>query len=176
MVSATGLEGSLIYACSAGLRDALAARGELVVTLDLAPDKSPQRVLAEVAHPRGSRSLASHLQSRAGLKGVKLALLHEALGRDGMHDPQRLAATIKALPLTLTAPRPLTEAISSAGGVRFDDLDERLQLRAIPGVYCAGEMLDWEAPTGGYLLTACIASGHAAACGVLAGWKDAVTG
>lgn len=168
MVSNTGLEGSLIYALSAGLRDTLAAQGQLGVTLDLAPDKSAQRVLDEVAHPRGSRSLASHLQSRAGLKGVKLALLREVLGADGMKDMTRLAATIKALPLTLTSARPLDEAISTAGGVRFDALDENLQLRAVPRVFCAGEMLDWEAPTGGYLLTACFASGHAVAGGVLA--------
>ena len=122
-----------------------------------------------VSRPRGARSLSSHLQSRLGLKGVKLALLHECLAREDMHDPARLAAAIKALPLRLVAPRPLDEAISSAGGVRLEALDARLMLRDLPGVFCAGEMLDWEAPTGGYLLTACLASGAAAGRGV-AGW------
>ena len=168
MVSRTGLEGSLIYALSAPLRDTLAARGSLEIHLDLLPDRTPAQVLAGVTYPRGSRSLASHLQSRLGLKGVKTALLHEALDRETMADAARLTAAIKALPLRLTAPRPLDEAISSAGGVRLDALDTNLMLNRLPGVFCAGEMLDWEAPTGGYLLTACIASGRVAGRGVLA--------
>ena len=167
-VSDYGVEGSLIYALSAPLRDTIAAQGSVTLHLDLTPDRDAARVIAEVTHPRGSRSLASHLQSRLGLKGVKAVLLREALTATEMHDPQRLAATIKALPLTLTAPRPLDEAISSAGGVPFEALDEQLMLRAIPGMFCAGEMLDWEAPTGGYLLTACFASGRAAGAGALA--------
>lgn len=167
MLSDTGIEGSLVYALSAALRDAIAARGPVVVNLDLLPDKSPARVLAEVSHPRGSRSLSSHLQSRAGLKGAKMALLYECLAKDTLNDPVRLAQAIKSLPLTLAAPRPIEEAISSAGGVRFEALDERLMLRNLPGVFCAGEMLDWEAPTGGYLLTACLASGRAAGQGAL---------
>ena len=167
MLSDTGIEGSLVYALSATLRDAIAARGPVAVNLDLLPDKSPARVLAEVSHPRGSRSLSSHLQSRAGLKGAKMALLYECLAKDALNDPVRLAQAIKSLPLTLAAPRPIEEAISSAGGVRFEALDERLMLRNLPGVFCAGEMLDWEAPTGGYLLTACLASGRAAGQGAL---------
>ena len=167
MLSDTGIEGSLVYALSATLRDAIAARGQVAVNLDLLPDKSPARVLAEVSHPRGSRSLSSHLQSRAGLKGAKMALLYECLAKDTLNDPVRLAQAIKSLPLTLAAPRPIEEAISSAGGVRFEALDERLMLRNLPGVFCAGEMLDWEAPTGGYLLTACLASGRAAGQGAL---------
>lgn len=167
MLSDTGIEGSLVYALSAALRDAIAARGPVAVNLDLLPDKSPARVLAEVSHPRGSRSLSSHLQSRAGLKGAKMALLYECLAKDTLNDPVRLAQAIKSLPLTLAAPRPIEEAISSAGGVRFEALDERLMLRNLPGVFCAGEMLDWEAPTGGYLLTACLASGRAAGQGAL---------
>ncbi len=167
MLSDTGIEGSLVYALSAALRDAIAARGPVAVNLDLLPDKSPARVLAEVSHPRGSRSLSSHLQSRAGLKGAKMALLYECLAKDALNDPVRLAQAIKSLPLTLAAPRPIEEAISSAGGVRFEALDERLMLRNLPGVFCAGEMLDWEAPTGGYLLTACLASGRAAGQGAL---------
>lgn len=162
-----GIEGSLIYALSAQLRDTLAAQGSVMLQLDLVPDKDLTRVLNEVTHPRGSRSLSSHLQGRLGIKGVKAGLLREVLSAAEMHNPQRLAATIKALPLRLTATRPLDEAISSAGGVPFEALDERLMLRELPGVFCAGEMLDWEAPTGGYLLTACFASGRAAGFGAL---------
>jgi len=168
VITATGIEGSLIYALSAPLRDRCAADGGALLHLDLAPGKSPQRVTAEVAHPRGSRSLSSHLQSRVGISGVKAALLREVLGPEGYADPARLAAAIKALPLRLIAPRPLDEAISTAGGVRFEALDEHLMLRDLPGVFCAGEMLDWEAPTGGYLLTACFASGRAAGLGARA--------
>jgi uncharacterized flavoprotein (TIGR03862 family) len=167
MLSDSGIEGSLVYALSAPLRDAIAAQGKVIVQLDLAPDKPLQRVIAEVAHPRGSRSLSSHLQSRAGIKGVKMALLHEVLQPDQLNDPMTLANAIKSLPLTLAATRPLDEAISSAGGVRFETLDETLMLRAWPGVFCAGEMLDWEAPTGGYLLTTCFASGRVAGQGAL---------
>jgi uncharacterized flavoprotein (TIGR03862 family) len=166
VVTEHGIEGGLIYALSAALRDELAHAGHAVLLLDLLPDWDMERVQAEVAHPRGSRSLSSHLQSRLGLKGVKANLLREALGADGMNDPIRLAETIKALPLRLIAARPLAEAISSAGGVPFEELDERLMLKSIPGVFCAGEMLDWEAPTGGYLLTACFASGRAAGRGM----------
>ncbi len=166
-VSDYGVEGSLIYALSAPLRDTLAAQGRVTLQLDLAPDKDLARVLAEVSHPRGSRSLSSHLQGRLGIKGVKAGLLREALSAAEMRDPQRLATTIKALPLRLTATRPLDEAISSAGGVPFEALDEKLMIKTMPGVFCAGEMLDWEAPTGGYLLTACFASGRAAGLGAL---------
>jgi len=168
VVSENGIEGSLIYAASAAIRDTIEANGSAQIWLDLAPGKSLQRVIAEVVHPRGSRSLSSHLQSRAGITGVKAGLLREVLGKDDYADPQRLAAAIKALPLTLIAPRPIDEAISSAGGVRFEAMDSNLMLTALPGVFCAGEMLDWEAPTGGYLLTACFASGRVAGAGVLA--------
>lgn len=167
MLSDTGVEGSLVYALSAPLRDTIAVQGPATIELDLAPNKPLQRVIAEVAHPRGARSLSSHLQSRAGIKGVKMALLREVLPADQLNDPVKLAHAIKSLPLTLIAPRPLDEAISSAGGVRFEALDKDLMLRALPGVFCAGEMLDWEAPTGGYLLTACFASGRAAGQGAL---------
>lgn len=165
VLSDYGVEGGLIYALSAALRERIASQGEAWLHLDLLPDWPAERVAAELAHPRGSRSLASHLQSRLGLKGAKLALLHECLPAADIQDPARLAAGIKALPLRLTAPRPLDEAISSAGGVCFEGLDEHLMLRALPGVFCTGEMLDWEAPTGGYLLTACFATGHAAGRG-----------
>jgi len=167
MFSDNGIEGSLVYALSAPLRDTIAAQDSVTLELDLAPDKTLERVITEIAHPRGARSLSSHLQSRAGITGVKMALLNELLSREQLNDPLHLARAIKSLPLTLVAPRPLDEAISSAGGVRFEALDEDLMLRQLPGVFCAGEMLDWEAPTGGYLLTACFASGRAAGQGAL---------
>jgi uncharacterized flavoprotein (TIGR03862 family) len=168
MVTATGIEGGLIYALSALLRDEIAATGAAVIYLDLTPGKNLPRVIAEIAHPRGSRSMASHLQSRANIKGVKTGLLRERVPPSDFANPERLAAAIKSLPLRLIAPRPLDEAISSAGGVVFEALDECLMVRAMPGVFCTGEMLDWEAPTGGYLLTACFASGRAAGLGALA--------
>lgn len=167
VVTAGGVEGSLIYAFSAAIRERIAADGQATVYLDLAPERDAAVVAAEVARPRGSRSLSSHLQSRLNLKGVKLALLHECLGKEDMARPERLAAAIKRLPLVLLAPRPLDEAISSAGGVDFAALDDALMLRQLPGVFCAGEMLDWEAPTGGYLLTACFATGRAAGQGMI---------
>jgi uncharacterized flavoprotein (TIGR03862 family) len=167
VVSEYGVEGSLIYALSAALRDTIAERGSARIMLDLMPDWSAQRVLAEVARPRGARSLSSHLQSRLSLTGVKAGLLRELVLPAEFKEASRLAERIKALPLTLQAPRPLDEAISSAGGVRFEALDAGLMMRALPGVFCAGEMLDWEAPTGGYLLTACFAAGRAAGLGAL---------
>lgn len=167
VVSDYGVEGSLIYALSAPLRDTIAAQGHATLCLDLLPDHDAARVLAEVSHPRGSRSLSSHLQSRLGLKGIKAVLLREVLSAEEMNQAPTLAAAIKTLPLTLTAARPIDEAISSAGGVAFEALDEQLMLKRLPGVFCAGEMLDWEAPTGGYLLTACFASGRAAGAGAL---------
>ena len=168
MISADGIEGSLIYALSAAIRERIDAAGSATLNIDLAPGRPLERVLAEVSHPRGARSLASHLQSRVGIAGVKMALLRECLSPDELADPARLAAAIKALPLRLTATRPLDEAISSAGGVRFEDLDAGLMVRRQPGLFLAGEMLDWEAPTGGYLLTACFASGRRAGEGALA--------
>jgi uncharacterized flavoprotein (TIGR03862 family) len=167
VATATGVEGSLVYAVSAPLREEIRARGSACFELDLLPGRPLEQVRREVAHPRGSRSLATHLKSRLGLEGIKLAVLHELLARESLHDPARLAAAIKGLPVTVTRARPVEEAISSAGGVRLDAIDDHLMLRALPGVFCAGEMLDWEAPTGGYLLTACLASGHMAGQGVL---------
>ena len=168
VVTEHGVEGSLMYALSAELRERIAADGSATIWLDLAPDFSAARVLAEVSHPRGARSMASHLQSRLGIKGVKSGLLHECLGKADYQDHARLAAAIKRLPLVLRRTRPIDEAISSAGGIDFAALDDKAMLRALPGVFAAGEMLDWEAPTGGYLLTACFASGRAAAQGALA--------
>jgi len=167
MISANGVEGSLIYAISAVLRDSIESSGSALIHLDLLPDKNLQTIIAEIARPRGSRSQASHLQSRLGLKGVKAGLLRELIPAQDYKQAERLGAAIKNLPLRLLAPRPLDEAISSAGGVRFEAMDAHLMLQAVPGVFCAGEMLDWEASTGGYLLSACFASGRAAGNGAL---------
>lgn len=168
----TGVEGSLVYAFSAELREAIAREGRATWTLDLLPDFPLERVRDELRRPRGARSLATHLKSRLGIAGLKLALLHEALGPQGMQDAERLAAALKAYPLVLAAPRPIDEAISTAGGVAWSALDDHLMLTVRPGVFCAGEMLDWEAPTGGYLLTACCATGRWAGQGAL-GWLAA---
>lgn len=167
VLTATGIEGSLVYAVSALLRDSIERQGAATPVLDLLPGLDPARVLAEVTRPRGTRSLSTHLKSRLGIDGAKAALLHELLPRESMHDARQLAAALKALPLRLVAARPIDEAISTAGGVRPESLDARLMLNALPGVFCAGEMLDWEAPTGGYLLSACFASGRVAGQGAV---------
>jgi uncharacterized flavoprotein (TIGR03862 family) len=167
VITASGVEGGMIYALSAPLRDAIAARGAVMLQLDLMPDRTSSQVSEILTRPRGAKSMASHLRRSLGIDGVKAGLLRECASAGDFADPLRLAATIKALPLRLAAARPLAEAISTAGGVAFEALDERLMIRALPGVFCAGEMLDWEAPTGGYLLTACFASGRAAGLGAL---------
>lgn len=168
VITETGIEGSLIYALSAGLRNSISRQGYALLELDLAPDRSLERLQHDLARPRGSRTLSEHLRRQAGLAGVKTALLHEVLQPVQRHDPAVLAGAIKCLPLRLQRPRPMAEAISSAGGVRLEALDDALMLNALPGVFCAGEMLDWEAPTGGYLLTACFASGYRAGLGAAA--------
>ena len=167
IVSGHGVEGGLIYALSAPLRDTIATQGDATLHLDLAPNRDAPRLARDLAKPRGTQSMANHLRKQAGLSGVRAGLLREALGTD-LPGPAALAAAIKDLPLKLTAARPLDEAISSAGGVTPEALDEYLMLRRLPGVFCAGEMLDWEAPTGGYLLTACFASGRTAGEGAAA--------
>ena len=165
VVTATGVEGSLVYAASALLRDEMARNGSATLHLDLKPDFTHERVLAEVSHPRGTRSLSSHLKSRLNLTALHLALLHEVLSKETMNNPAQLAISIKELPITLAATRPIDEAISSAGGIRLEALDATLMANALPGLFVAGEMLDWEAPTGGYLLSACLASGRVAGLG-----------
>ena len=164
-----GVEGSLVYAWSAQVRETINRDGSATLLLDLLPNKPVDKIAAALSKPRGSRSMAKHLHGQLGLDGVKAALLRELTGPEVFADPQRLAAAIKALPIVVVRPRPLDEAISSAGGVKFEALDQGLMLKQVPGVFCAGEMLDWEAPTGGYLLTACFASGRVAGLGVL-GW------
>ena len=167
MVTQHGLEGGAIYALSAALRDQIIQRGKATLILDLLPDHSPQRVLDEVSRARGTRSMSSHLRTRLGLQGVRAALLRERLSLDVFNDPQKLAFGIKNLPIVLHACRPIDEAISTAGGVQFEGLTEHGMLKNLPGVFCAGEMLDWEAPTGGYLLNGVMASGQATARGLL---------
>ncbi len=161
-----GLEGGAIYTLSAALRDEILRNGHVTLYVDLLPDYTAKKVLTEVSHPRGTRSLSSHLRSRLGVHGVKAALLRECLSADTFKDPLKLAAGLKALPIVLTACRPIDEAISTAGGVQFEGLTKQLMIKNLPGVFCAGEMLDWEAPTGGYLINGAMASGKAAAVGV----------
>ena len=163
----TGVEGSLIYAFSARIRDEILRSGHATIHLDLLPSHTPAQVQAETRRPRGPRSLSTHLKSRLSIQGLKAALLHECLSADELTSPDVLAERLKAFPLTLVRARPLDEAISTAGGVRFESLNDDSMLLSQPGVFCAGEMLDWEAPTGGYLLTASMASGRHAALGVL---------
>jgi uncharacterized flavoprotein (TIGR03862 family) len=171
IVTKEGVEGSLIYAASALLRDEIEARGKAMIMLDLAPDRSHEWLVERLSRSRGSSSMASHLEKTVNIKGVKAGLLHEFVSKEDFSHLQPLAHFIKNLPIPLIATRPLDEAISSAGGVTFESLDEHLMLRSMPGVFCAGEMLDWEAPTGGYLITVCMASGYAAGQGVLK-WLD----
>jgi uncharacterized flavoprotein (TIGR03862 family) len=167
VITATGIEGSLIYALSAPIRESINQYGAAVIHIDLLPGRPVDKLQTALSKPRGSRSMAKHLHSQVGIDGVKAALLRELTDAATFADPALLARAIKALPLTLVKTRPLDEAISSAGGVTFEAMDERLMLKALPGVFCAGEMLDWEAPTGGYLLTGCFASGRAAGLGIV---------
>lgn len=167
VVTATGIEGSLIYALSARLRDAIERDGSVTIELDLAPGRDRERLVRELSRPRKGRSLSEFLRRSAGIEGVQAGLLHELAPKSEMNDASTLARWIKALPLSLTSPRPLAEAISSAGGVKLEHLGPDLMLNALPGVFCAGEMLDWEAPTGGYLLTASFASGRLAGRGAV---------
>ncbi|WP_041415116.1 TIGR03862 family flavoprotein [Sinorhizobium fredii] len=166
VVSRHGIEGSLVYAHAAALRDQLERDGKAALTLDLAPGRSLDRLTRDLARQDGKASFANRLRKGAGLEGVKAALLRELVPAASKADPERLAVTIKALPIPLLRPRPIAEAISSAGGIGFDQIDAHFMLKALPGLFVAGEMLDWEAPTGGYLLTACIATGRAAARGI----------
>jgi hypothetical protein len=167
VITETGVEGGVVYTVSASLRDEILAKGTATLRLDLAPDRESSRLAHDLSRPRGKRTMATHLQRQAHIEGVKAGLLREVVSKEDFADPARLAAAIKSLPLRLVAPRPLEEAISTAGGVPFEALDERLMILTLPGIFCAGEMLDWEAPTGGYLLTACFATGRAAGTGAL---------
>lgn len=167
VITKTGVEGGLIYTASALLRETCAATGSAIIYLDLTPDKALAVLIDKLSQPRGKDSIANHLRKRVGITGVKAGLLRELLPATDFNNPVKLATAIKALPIKLLAPRPIDEAISTAGGVPFEALNEQLMIKDLAGVFCAGEMLDWEAPTGGYLLTACFASGRAAGNGVL---------
>lgn len=169
MIDAEGLEGGAVYALSARLREAIIRDGKAVVTLDLRPDLAELRLAGRLAVRRRGETLSNHLRKAAGLSPAAIALLREA-GRLP-EEPTGLAALIKALPLTLTGLRPIERAISTAGGIALPELDADLMLRRLPGTFAAGEMLDWEAPTGGYLLQACFATGVAAATGIQA-WLE----
>ncbi len=159
LISEHGLEGGLIYSFSRQLREYLEVHGKASFTIDLLPGRSVERIQADLARNRGSRSMSRHLQGVLGNNGLKRALLYEVLSREQIADATKLAKYIKALPITVQSTRPLEEAISTAGGVCFDSLDQNLMLKTLPGIFVAGEMIDWEAPTGGYLLTACFATG-----------------
>ncbi len=167
VVTETGVEGGLIYALSAHLRDDIALNGSATLTLDLAPGRSLSSLIEKIAKPRGKQSLTNHLRKCLGIEGVKAGLLREIVPIEDFNDPIKLCAAIKALPIKLIATRPIAEAISSAGGVSFASVDEHSMVRNLPGLFCCGEMLDWEAPTGGYLLSACFASGRKAGAGVV---------
>ncbi|WP_296253123.1 TIGR03862 family flavoprotein [uncultured Stenotrophomonas sp.] len=167
VVSQYGIEGSLIYALAADLRETLNREGTVTLELDLVPGRDEARLLADLGRARKGRSFGEHLRRAAGLDAAKAGLLFEVLGKDAGSDLEAVARTLKRLPLQLLRPRPMAETISTAGGVKLEALDDGLMLIAQPGVFCAGEMLDWEAPTGGYLLTACYASGQRAAEGVI---------
>lgn len=167
LIKEYGVEGSLIYVFSKRLREYIRARGEATLTIDLLPDRKADRVLAELSKPRGSRSVSRYLQNCLGDNALKKTLLYEVLSREQIAQPRVLAKFIKALPIKVLRTRPIEEAISSAGGVSFSALDDNFMIKTLPGVFVAGEMIDWEAPTGGYLLTACFATGRGAATGVL---------
>ncbi|AVQ07110.1 TPA: TIGR03862 family flavoprotein [Xanthomonas vasicola pv. zeae] len=167
VATANGIEGSLIYAMAADLREQIEAHGVAELVLDLIPGRSLERVHTELSQPRKGRTFSENLRRQVGIDGVKAALLYEHLGKQAGDDVALVARTLKQLPLRLLRTRPIAEAISSAGGVRLEALDDQLMALAQPGVFCAGEMLDWEAPTGGYLLTACFASGLRAARGAV---------
>ncbi len=165
VVTSTGVEGSVIYALSAQLRESIRTDGVAILNLDLAPDRTLTRLQAQLSKPRKGRTLTEHLRRSVGIEGVKAGLLHEVLSKESLNDMRQLAVAIKSLPLRLVRTRPLSEAISTAGGVDLRELDRHLMIEKLPGVFCTGEMLDWEAPTGGYLLTACLASGRVAGQG-----------
>lgn len=166
VLTETGVEGSLIYAFSARIRQAIAQQGQSTIELDLLPAHTPEQVLAEVARPRGPRSLSTHLKSRLGIQGLKMALLFEVLSKEQLNDSAALAHAIKHLPITLKQARPIDEAISTSGGVSWSAVNEQLMSTQHPGLFFAGEMLDWDAPTGGYLLTACLSTGVRSAKGI----------
>ena len=177
VITATGIEGSLIYALSARLRDSIAAQDQAVLVLDLLPGLSEAHIVRKLQGDRGKRSLSEHLRRRLGLDALRIGLLRERFGHAALQTAAAAELTqwLKRHPLLLLRTRPLAEAISTAGGVRLEALDAQLMSTDRPGLFCAGEMLDWEAPTGGYLLTACLASGLIAGRGA-ACWLQSRSG
>ncbi len=161
IVTKHGLEGGTIYALSAALRDKIDAEGSATLMMDLLPDKPLPKLIEALRRPKGKKSISTHLKKTAWITGAKASLLREVLSADDMQDMDQLAHHIKNLPITLERPRPLDEVISTAGGISFDAVTPDFMLKDLPNIYVAGEMLDWEAPTGGYLLTACMAQGQA---------------
>lgn len=172
VITAHGIEGSAVYALSASMRESLSQGRETVLYVDLMPGRSEGDLALALSRHRGKASVTSHWRKTIGLEGVKAALVREVLPKEEWSDAQRVAKVLKHLPIVLESTRPIDEAISTSGGVPFDELDAGLMLKKLPGVFCAGEMIDWDAPTGGYLLTACFASGAVVADGVLA-WLEA---
>lgn len=166
IISHDGIEGSLIYALSRPLRETIRTQGQATFYLDLAPNWDQSRLL-DLLCRRGNKSISSYLKSTLKFNALKTALLYEQLGPEQLRDIHLLASTIKSLPITVYATQPLSEAISTAGGVHFSELNEQLMLKNKPGIFIAGEMLDWEAPTGGYLLNGCLATGLTAGQGAL---------
>lgn len=171
VITLDGIEGSLVYAHAASLRDKLKSGQKTVLMLDLVPGRTLERLSRDLARQDAKASLSNRLRKGAGIEGVKAALLRELMGETDRTDPEALARLIKALPIPVLRTRPIAEAISSAGGIRWSSVDNAYMLKRLPGVFVAGEMLDWEAPTGGYLLTACLATGRAAAKGIEA-WLE----
>ena len=171
MITRQGLEGGGIYALSAPLRDAIARDGRAVLTLDLRPDRTEESLAASLSRAHGSQSISNILRKAAGLAPVATNLIREA---NGGRLPENLAHGVKHVEIVVTGTQGIERAISSAGGIRWSEVDEALMLRSLPGVFVAGEMLDWEAPTGGYLLQACFATGVAAAKGVLSWLAPAI--
>jgi uncharacterized flavoprotein (TIGR03862 family) len=171
VITRTGLEGGTIYALSAELREAIAISGTAVPHVALRPDVTTGELAKRLSVPRGKHSFSNFLRKAAQLSPVAIGLLHEAATASGLSlpalAPESLAALINAVPVKLTAAAPIARAISSAGGIALDELDADFMIRRLPGVFAAGEMLDWEAPTGGYLLQACFATGAAAGRGAL---------
>lgn len=166
VISRHGIEGSLVYAHSAALRERLLRDGKAVLTVDLMPGRVQERLARDLTRQDAKASFSNRLRKGAGLDGVKAALIRELSADANRLPAEQLAALIKALPIPVLRPRPIAEAISSAGGIAWSEIDERYMLKSRPGLFAAGEMLDWEAPTGGYLLTACFATGRAAAHGI----------
>lgn len=172
LISEHGLEGSLVYALSRPIRDSLLAQGQVQASLDLLPDMNEQQLMTKLTRPRAKLSWSNFLK-RAGIDAMRVSMLRERLDAEELQDMKLVVKTLKDFPLNFTQPRPIAEAISSAGGLKFSALNAHAELISRPGVYCLGEMLDWEAPTGGYLLTAVLAQAQFVAQHILKNYASA---